>query len=164
METPNLRKVGHLRLFDDRALVLHRPQQPCHQRRQIIKNHRFGIIETAGVNFSALMAPAWPAPDRPMVPPCSVPSRRGLEALEGALVPECRPALTAPARGGGRDLWSGRKKACGAVEQKKGTKRRERESKLASVATMRERKNARPRSRGQARFMAGGQRSMGLPV
>jgi hypothetical protein len=49
---------------------------------KLIKNHRFGIIDTAGVNFSALMAPAWPPPDRPMVPPCSGPSRRGLEALE----------------------------------------------------------------------------------
>jgi len=38
---------------------------------------------------------------------------------EIALPAECRPTLTAPARDGVRDLRSGRKKACGAVEQKK---------------------------------------------
>ena len=31
----------------------------------------------------------------------------------------CRPTLTAPARAGVLILWLGRKKACGAVEQKK---------------------------------------------
>src|SRR2546422_11426023 len=35
---------------------------------------------------------------------------------------EPRPALTASARDGVRNLRSGRKKACGAVEQKKGSK------------------------------------------
>ena len=32
---------------------------------------------------------------------------------------EERPALTCPVRAGCIDLWLGRKKACGAVEQKK---------------------------------------------
>jgi len=36
---------------------------------------------------------------------------------------ERRPALTASARVGIGNLWSGRKKACSAVEQKKGLKR-----------------------------------------
>ena len=31
----------------------------------------------------------------------------------------CRPTLTAPVRAGALILWLGRKKACGAVEQKK---------------------------------------------
>jgi hypothetical protein len=57
-----------------------------------------------------------------MLPPCSGLSRRGLETPQSACVTESRPALTAPARGGLRDLRSGRKKACGAVEQKKGRK------------------------------------------
>src|SRR5262249_20388705 len=40
--------------------------------------------------------------------------RRGMPVRAGR-----RPSLTAPARGGVRNLRSGRKKACGAVEQKK---------------------------------------------
>src|SRR5215831_4049615 len=59
-----------------------------------------------------------------MLPPCSGLSRRGLETPESALLAERRPALTAPARDGERNLRSGRKKACGAVEQKKGAKSR----------------------------------------
>src|SRR5215471_4544238 len=66
-----------------------------------------------------------------MLPPCSGLSRRGLETPENALLAECRPALTAPARDGVRNLRSGRKKACGAVEQKKGAKSRKRERQLA---------------------------------
>jgi len=57
-----------------------------------------------------------------MLPPCSGLSRRGLETPQSACMTERRPALTAPARGGVGDLRSGRKKACGAVEQKKGQK------------------------------------------
>jgi hypothetical protein len=78
-----------------------------------------------------------------MLPPCSEPSRRGLETPEGALPAQCRPALTAPARGGVRDLRSGREKACGAVEQEKGTGSGAVRKLLASMATMKERKNAR---------------------
>jgi hypothetical protein len=80
-------------------------------------------ISKAGARFSALMPPAW-TPERSMVPPCSGPSRRGLETPEVALRAECRPA-----RGGIQDVWLGRKKAWGAVEQKQGTTG-ERERKL----------------------------------
>src|SRR6516165_5392813 len=54
------------------------------------------------------------------LPPCSKLSRRGLETRECAAVAEPRPALTASARDDVGNLRSGRKKACGAVEQKKG--------------------------------------------
>jgi hypothetical protein len=40
---------------------------------------------------------------------------------------ERRPTLTASARAGVRNLRSGRKKACGAVEQKKAPKQRKKE-------------------------------------
>jgi hypothetical protein len=58
------------------------------------------------------------------LPPCSKLSRRGLETSKCALWPERRPTLTASARAGVRNLRSGRKKACGAVEQKKAQKQR----------------------------------------
>jgi hypothetical protein len=57
-----------------------------------------------------------------MLPPCSELSRRGLETAEIGLPAECRPTLTVSARDGVRNLRSGRKKACGAVEQKKALK------------------------------------------
>src|SRR5215831_12561281 len=44
---------------------------------------------------------------------------------EIALPAECRPTLTAPARDGVRNLRSGRKKVCGAVEQKKTLKKQD---------------------------------------
>src|SRR6195256_3545112 len=53
------------------------------------------------------------------MPPCSKLSRRGLETSECASLAERRPTLTASARAGVRNLRSGRKKACGAVKQKK---------------------------------------------
>jgi hypothetical protein len=56
---------------------------------------------------------------------------------------ERRPTLTASARAGVRNLRSGRKKACGAVEQKKAAKQGKKEKALAFVAAIRERKNAR---------------------
>ena len=58
-------------------------------------------------------------PIRSSMPPCSKLSRRGLETSECASLAERRPTLTASARDGARNLRSGRKKACGAVEQKK---------------------------------------------
>src|SRR5258708_36031413 len=69
---------------------------------------------------------------RPVIsslPPCSRLSRRGLETSEYASTAERRPALTASARAGVRNLRSGRKKACGAVEQKKGAETRKQERK-----------------------------------
>ena len=63
-------------------------------------------------------------PIRSSMPPCSKLSRRGLETSECASLAERRPTLTASARDGARNLRSGRKKACGAVEQKKGARRR----------------------------------------
>jgi len=57
---------------------------------------------------------------------------------------ERRPALTASARVGIGNLWSGRKKACSAVEQKKGLKRESKSARkkvLAFVAAIRERRN-----------------------
>jgi hypothetical protein len=59
------------------------------------------------------------APIRSSMPPCSKLSRRGLETPECASLAERRPTLTASARAGVRNLRSGRKKACGAVKQKK---------------------------------------------
>src|ERR1700690_3170939 len=59
------------------------------------------------------------APIRSSMPPCSKLSRRGLETSECASLAERRPTLTASARAGVRNLRSGRKKACGAVKQKK---------------------------------------------
>jgi hypothetical protein len=59
---------------------------------------------------------------------------------------ERRPTLTASARAGVRNLRSGRKKAYGAVEQKKAAKQGRKKSgkkALAFVAAIRERKNAR---------------------
>src|SRR6516162_211288 len=54
--------------------------------------------------------------------------------------PKEGPSLTAAARGGQTCLRSGRKKACGAVEQKNGVKREDRKA-LAFRAAIRERKN-----------------------
>ena len=57
---------------------------------------------------------------------------------------ERRPTLTASARAGVRNLRSGRKKACGAVEQKKAAKQGRKKSgkkTLAFVAAIRERRN-----------------------
>ena len=59
------------------------------------------------------------APIRSSMPTCSKLSRRGLETSECASMAERRPTLTASARAGVRNLRSGRKKACGAVKQKK---------------------------------------------
>src|ERR1700682_6447719 len=53
------------------------------------------------------------------MPPCSKLSRRGLETSECASLAERRPTLTPSARAGVRNPRSGRKKACGAVKQKK---------------------------------------------
>jgi hypothetical protein len=66
-------------------------------------------VEILGVDTARVAA----CPDQPMLPPCSGPSRRGLETPENAAPAECQPALTAPARDGVRNLRSGRKKACG---------------------------------------------------
>jgi hypothetical protein len=63
--------------------------------------------------------PAAFAPFRSSMPPCSKLSRRGLETSECGSLAERRPTLTASARAGVRNLRSGRKKACGAVKQKK---------------------------------------------
>ena len=52
------------------------------------------------------------------LPSCSVPSRCGLEAPEIVARFKRRPILTAPARASRSETWLGRKKACGAVEQK----------------------------------------------
>src|SRR5580704_15423353 len=55
---------------------------------------------------------------------------------------ERRPTLTASARVGVRNLRSGQKKACGAVEQKKGPRRESKSARkkaLAFVAAIRER-------------------------
>jgi hypothetical protein len=56
--------------------------------------------------------------------------------------PQEGPSLTAAARGGQTCLRSGRKNACGAVEQKNGVKREDHKA-LAFQAAIRERKNAR---------------------
>src|SRR6516165_9425467 len=72
------------------------------------------------------------------------PRRRGLERSEYASMAERRPTLTASARSGVRNLRSGRKKACGAVEQKKAAKQGRKKSgkkALAFVAAIRERRN-----------------------
>src|SRR5580704_982909 len=64
---------------------------------------------------------------------------------------ERRPTLTASARVGVRNLRSGQKKACGAVEQKKGPRRESKSARkkaLAFVAAIRERRNA---SRGRTK-------------
>ena len=58
-------------------------------------------------------------PNRPSLPPCSVPSRCGLETPEVVERSSLRPILTAPARAGVRKLRLGRKKAAGGVEPKK---------------------------------------------
>jgi hypothetical protein len=57
-------------------------------------------------------------PDQAMGPPCSEPSRHGLETEVFVFTPERRPTLTAPARVGGCALRSGRKEAFGEVKQK----------------------------------------------
>ena len=54
-------------------------------------------------------------PNPTSLPSCSVISR---PSLRWPL--KKRPALTCPARAGRCEMWLGRKKACGAVEQKKG--------------------------------------------
>jgi hypothetical protein len=63
---------------------------------KLIKNHRLKSsklrVELLGADAARL------APDRPMVPPCSGPSRRGLEPPEVALLAECRPAVDWPLR------------------------------------------------------------------
>ncbi len=58
-------------------------------------------------------------PDRSILPPCSEPSRCGLETAESVARSERRPTLTAPARAGVGAVRSGRKKAFGEVEPKK---------------------------------------------
>jgi hypothetical protein len=47
-------------------------------------------------------------PDGTMMPPCSEPSRHGLETAVFVFTTEPRPTLTAPARVGGCALRSGR--------------------------------------------------------
>jgi len=78
---------------------------PGRQRRRIVclrrKMREFSLIQSSGPTYRA-----WP--------PCSALSRPNL-----TVAAEARPALTAPARDGGYALRSGRKKACGAVEQTK---------------------------------------------
>ena len=63
---------------------------------------------------------------------------------------ERRPTLTPSARAGVRNLRSGRKKACGAVEQKKapkqGRKHKAGRKALAFVAAIRKRRNGDFRS------------------
>jgi hypothetical protein len=54
---------------------------------------------------------------------------------------ERRPTLTASARAGVGNLRSGQKKACGAVEQKKGLEQESKKKALAFVAAIRERRN-----------------------
>ena len=87
------------------------------------------IVRSIGANMEPLIRP-----DTTSMPSCSPLSRPSL-----TVAAEARPALTASARVGGRRLRSGRKKACGAVEQKKEPKCPEKE--LATSATMRERPN-----------------------
>ena len=48
------------------------------------------------VGIPGLVLPVAACPDRLMLPPCSGPSRRGLETLEIALPAECRPGLDSP--------------------------------------------------------------------
>ena len=69
---------------------------------KLIESHRFEIIEGDWLRFLARCAVGLVGhlPDRVMLPPCSGPSRRGLETPESAVWGECRPALTAPPRGG----------------------------------------------------------------
>src|SRR5215470_5579497 len=74
---------------------------------------RQGVTEVASCLLSRQ------APCSSSLPPCSRLSRRGLETPERGFRPARRPALTASARVGAGHLRSGRKKACGAVEQKK---------------------------------------------
>ena len=64
-------------------------------------------------------------------------SRRGLETSEYASTAERRPTLTASARVGVRNLRSGRKKACGAVEQKKGPKQESKSARKKESACVR---------------------------
>jgi len=62
---------------------------------------------------------------------------------------ERRPTLTASARVGVGNLRSGQKKACGAVEQKKGPKQESKSARkkaLAFVVAIRERRNGRLQS------------------
>src|SRR5258706_2033497 len=66
---------------------------------------------------------------------------------------ERRPTLTASARDGVRNLRSGRKKACGAVEQKKGCQSKQASKQaskklLALVAAIREQKAGADRTKG----------------
>jgi hypothetical protein len=70
------------------------------------------------------------------LPPCSRPSRTSPSGGRSK-----RPSLTATARGGGASLRSGRKNACGAVEQKNGIEKERSGKALAFRAAIRERKN-----------------------
>ena len=70
-------------------------------------------------------AAAWAAakdsthrPVRPTLPPCSGPSRRGLETAERGEASERRPTLTAPARDGATDVRPGRKNGSAGAKQK----------------------------------------------
>src|SRR6266849_9580820 len=76
------------------------------------------------------------------MPPCSRLSRRGLETSEYASTAERRPALTASARAGVRNLRSGRKKACrrGRTKERRRNKKARKKA-LAFVAAIRERRN-----------------------
>jgi hypothetical protein len=66
-------------------------------------------------------------------PACSKPSRRGLQTAERAAKSERRAAVTASARAGVGNLRSGQKKACRAVEQKKGLKQENKKNKKESA-------------------------------
>lgn len=57
-------------------------------------------------------------PVRPTLPPCSGPSRCGLETLESAAPSERRPTLTTPARDGVSEVRPGRKDGSAGAEQK----------------------------------------------
>src|SRR6266849_10776304 len=83
------------------------------------------------------------------MPPCSRLSRRGLETSEYASTAERRPALTASARAGVRNLRSGRKKACrrGRTKERRRNKKARKKA-LAFVAAIRERKDGADRTKG----------------
>ena len=57
--------------------------------------------------MSAATSRARLIPARTILPPCSGPSRCGLEMAEDASTPVRRPILTAPARAGGRHVRAG---------------------------------------------------------
>jgi transposase len=113
------RIVGHDNTVSFEGRKLQLPKSPLrpHYVKARVRVHRYpdGALAVfhgprAIARYTADGAEAPAVPTRPSGTPCSPPSRRGLETPARAASSQCRPALTAPARGVGAPARVGTKK------------------------------------------------------